>query len=85
MSSLFFPSFILFAFFYVQDVRAFTGQLSNSGQPLIRLERAAMIHFGVPSFGVHLNGFVRATGEDHASRILSLSVLCRLRHRAFAL
>ena len=27
--------------------------------PLLRLERAAMIYFGVPSFGVHLNGYVR--------------------------
>lgn len=40
-----------------------TGKLSASGEVLIRLERAAMIHFGVPSFGVHLNGYVKATGE----------------------
>ena len=46
-----------------QDVRSVTGKLSASGEVLIRLERAAMIHFGVPSFGVHLNGYVRATGE----------------------
>ena len=40
-----------------------TGNLSANGKVLIQLERAAMIHFGVPSFGVHLNGYVRATGE----------------------
>ena len=40
-----------------------TGKLSASGEVLIQLERAAMIHFGVPSFGVHLNGYVRATGK----------------------
>eukprot|EP00802_Teleaulax_amphioxeia_P006950 Tamp_06956.p1 GENE.Tamp_06956~~Tamp_06956.p1 ORF type:complete len:857 (+),score=91.70 Tamp_06956:1-2571(+) len=31
----------------------------GSPPPLIRLERAAMIYFGVPTYGVHLNGFVR--------------------------
>lgn len=46
-----------------QDVRAATGKLSAEGAPLVRLERAAMIYFGVPSFGVHLNGFVKATGK----------------------
>lgn len=40
-----------------------TGKLSVSGDVLIRLERAAMIHFGVPSFGAHLNGYVKASGE----------------------
>lgn len=46
-----------------KDVRAATGKLSAKGAPLVRLERAAMIHFGVPSFGVHLNGYVRGDGE----------------------
>lgn len=29
----------------------------------MHLERAAMIYFGVPSYGVHLNGYVKETGE----------------------
>lgn len=44
-------------------MRAATGKLSAEGTPLVRLERAAMIYFGVPSFGVHLNGYVEATGK----------------------
>ena len=46
----------------LQDVRPMTsGFLSgpSAPSPLLRMERAAMIYFGVPSFGVHLNGFVR--------------------------
>ena len=27
--------------------------------PMLRMERAAMIYFGVPSYGVHVNGWVR--------------------------
>ncbi|CAB1105578.1 unnamed protein product [Ectocarpus sp. CCAP 1310/34] len=45
----------------LQDVRSATGKLSVTGDVLFRLERAAMIHFGVPSYGVHLNGYVKAT------------------------
>merc|ERR1719305_1892794 len=46
----------------LQDVtplpRGFGG--SGFGAPaLLRLERAAMIYFGVPSFGIHVNGWVR--------------------------
>lgn len=52
----------------LQDVRSVTGKLSASGEVLIQLERAAMIHFGVPSFGVHLNGYVRAT-EDSPMKV----------------
>ena len=26
--------------------------------PLLKLERGAMIHFGVPSYGIHVNGYV---------------------------
>jgi hypothetical protein len=42
----------------LQDVRRFSA-LSLAEPPLIRLERAALIYFGIPSFGVHVNGFVR--------------------------
>lgn len=49
-------------------MRSVTGKLSATGEVLIRLERAAMIHFGVPSFGVHLNGYVKATGECGGKR-----------------
>lgn len=46
----------------LQDVtplpRGFGG--AGFGAPaLLRLERAAMIYFGVPSFGIHVNGWVR--------------------------
>lgn len=60
---LFRPCLLLLFSLTSQDVRSVTGKLSASGEVLIRLERAAMIHFGVPSFGVHLNGYVGATGE----------------------
>ena len=30
-----------------------------AGTGLLRMERAAMIYFGIPSFGVHVNGWVR--------------------------
>ncbi|CBN74091.1 Adenylate kinase family protein [Ectocarpus siliculosus] len=48
----------------LQDVRSATGKLSVTGDVLFRLERAAMIHFGVPSYGVHLNGYVKATDTE---------------------
>jgi hypothetical protein len=32
--------------------------------PLLRLERGAMIHFGVPSYGIHVNGYV-ANPQTH--------------------
>ncbi|CAN0260460.1 unnamed protein product [Ascophyllum nodosum] len=48
----------------LQDVRALTGKLSVTGTPLFRLERAAMIYFGIPSFGVHLNGYVKGDGKE---------------------
>ncbi|CAM9958570.1 unnamed protein product, partial [Phaeothamnion confervicola] len=34
-----------------------------SQAPLARLERAAMIYFGVPSYGVHVNGYVPGSGN----------------------
>lgn len=45
----------------LQDVRpmreGFVGPRGNP--PILRMERAAMIHFGIPSHGVHVNGYVR--------------------------
>jgi len=32
-------------------------------EPLLGLERAAMIYLGIPSYGVHVNGYV-ANPED---------------------
>jgi len=40
----------------LQDVRALGDALT--APPLLRLERAAVVAFGVPSFGCHINGFV---------------------------
>jgi len=45
----------------IHDVRPFSaGFVGPEGpQPLLRIERAAKIYFGVPSYGVHVNGYVR--------------------------
>lgn len=45
----------------LQDVRPLSdGWVGPQGAPPpLRLERGAMIHFGVPSYGVHVNGWVR--------------------------
>jgi len=45
----------------LQDVRPFSQKYVGAGgeAPLLRMERAAMIYFGIPSYGVHVNGFVR--------------------------
>jgi len=44
-----------------QEVRPLdTGFVGPDGPPpLLLLERGAMIYFGVPSYGVHVNGYVR--------------------------
>lgn len=42
--------------------------------PLLRVERAAVVAFGVPSYGCHVNGWTRRDGEMHiwlAKRALS--------------
>ena len=55
----------------LQDVHPLAmGFVPSSGgvEPLMRLERAAMIHFGVPSYGVHVNGWVRNPAEPTSSR-----------------
>lgn len=46
-----------------QEIRASAGKLSPLGSPLVSLATDAMMYFGVPSFGVHVNGFVPADGE----------------------
>ena len=45
----------------LQDVRPLSdGWVGPDGPPPpLRLERGAMVHFGVPSYGVHVNGYVR--------------------------
>ena len=47
----------------LQDVRPLAlgfvgGAAGKEIPPLLRLERGAMIYFGVPSYGVHVNGYV---------------------------
>ena len=43
----------------LQDVWPVGGrQTAPAGQPVLRIERGAMVHFGVPSYGVHVNGYV---------------------------
>eukprot|EP00293_Proteomonas_sulcata_P007039 CAMPEP_0184300134 /NCGR_PEP_ID=MMETSP1049-20130417/10612_1 /TAXON_ID=77928 /ORGANISM="Proteomonas sulcata, Strain CCMP704" /LENGTH=525 /DNA_ID=CAMNT_0026610777 /DNA_START=29 /DNA_END=1606 /DNA_ORIENTATION=+ len=49
----------------LQDVRPMTSGFrggKDATPALLRMERAAMIYFGVPSFGIHVNGWV--AGED---------------------
>ena len=46
----------------LQDVRPISmgfmgGEIGKKNPPMLRLERGAMIHFGVPSFGIHVNGY----------------------------
>ena len=46
----------------LQDVHPFSAGFVTAGEgvpPALRMERAAMIYFGVPSYGVHVNGYVR--------------------------
>ncbi|KAL1528216.1 hypothetical protein AB1Y20_009575 [Prymnesium parvum] len=45
----------------LQDVHAISdGFVAPGGPPpLLQMERAAMIHFGIPSYGVHVNGYIR--------------------------
>ncbi|CAM9242463.1 unnamed protein product [Discosporangium mesarthrocarpum] len=47
----------------LQDVHGISSNLNPRMPPLVKLERAAMIYFGVPSFGVHVNGYVRDNGR----------------------
>lgn len=47
--------------------------------PFARIDRAAVTHFGLPAFGVHVNGFVRRADGD-----LALWVARRSRNRAVA-
>ena len=43
------------------DGRALGAPLNSP--PLLRIERAAVVSFGVPSYGCHVNGFTRKNGE----------------------
>jgi len=46
----------------LQDVHPFSTGFIVAGKgvaPVLRMERAAMIYFGVPSYAVHVNGWVR--------------------------
>ena len=48
---------------HVQDVRPISagflgGEAGRSRPPHLQLERGAMVYFGVPSFGIHVNGYV---------------------------
>ena len=54
----------------LQDVRALTdGWVGPDGPaPPLRLERGAMVHFGVPSYGVHVSGYVRNPEEPSDAR-----------------
>jgi adenylate kinase family enzyme/8-oxo-dGTP pyrophosphatase MutT (NUDIX family) len=46
-------------------------------EPVLRLERAAMIYFGIPSFGVHVNGWARDPANPESARPHSMWVAKR--------
>ena len=54
----------------LQDVRPLSAGWVGPDGPLppLRLERGAMVHFGVPSYGVHVNGFVRNPDDPSDAR-----------------
>ena len=54
----------------LQDVHPLSAGFvgASARLPLLRLERAAMIYFGVPSYGVHVNGWVRNPDEPSNGR-----------------
>lgn len=51
-------------------------------EPSFRLERAAMIYFGVPSFGVHVNGWVRDPKKPLSDRPHAMWVAKRAQSKA---
>ena len=54
----------------MQAVRSIKSLGGSSELPaLLHLERAAMIYFGIPSFGVHVNGFVRDPVTKRAAAV----------------
>jgi len=52
-----------------QEVRPLAFGFGGPGAPppLLQMERAAMIHFGMPAFAIHVNGFVRGPEGEIAS------------------
>ena len=64
----------------LQDVHAMSAAVDVHGEgvpPLLRMERAAMIYFGIPSCGVHINGWVRDPQHPESSRPCAMWVAKR--------
>lgn len=68
----------------LQEVRPMdTGFVGPNGPPpLVLIERAAMIHFGVPSYGIHVNGYVRDPNNPTDPRPHAVWVGVRSRSKA---
>ena len=69
----------------LQDVTPLPRGFGGAGfgaPPLLRLERAAMIYFGVPSFGVHVNGWVRNPNDPLDTRPYAMWVAKRSMSKA---
>lgn len=68
----------------LQDVhplsRGFVSDMTTA--PPLRLERAAMIYFGVPSYGVHVNGWVRDPDDPSNARPWGLWIAKRSMSKA---
>ncbi|MDR3518612.1 MAG: DUF4743 domain-containing protein [Azospirillaceae bacterium] len=56
----------------------YPGVPRRGAEPLFRIDRAAIVHFGIAAYGVHLNGFVRRPDGIH------MWVAIRARDRAIA-
>jgi len=68
-----------------QEVHAFSAGFVVAGgdvKPALRMERAAMIYFGVPSHGVHVNGWVRDPDEPASDVPFAMWVATRSMSKA---
>jgi hypothetical protein len=69
----------------LQDVRPFSAGFVVAGEgetPALRMERAAMIYFGVPSYGTHINGWVRDPENPSSEKPWAMWVAVRSMSKA---
>lgn len=69
----------------LQDVHPFSAGFVVAGEgvgPAVRMERAAMTYFGVPSYGVHVNGWVRDPEQPSSAAPWAMWVATRSMSKA---